>query len=175
MVFVVNTPYSTFLYQLYQLIGSFLNDFYCSHRTCFCQMGFKFLSFCLINISKFRWQKSIYFSFLSQRRLIEWINLSFYFHNSFCYLKSKVLISKRSMKMKIQVNFYFDNFLLFFEIQGTLSINKFILDSYNQLKQCDLSKKTLYKDIIQSLTCAYIGLIWQQCAGSSDFRLWAPK
>ena len=42
-------------------------------------------------------------------------------------------------------------------MQGSVSVKKYILDSYNQLKQCDLSKKTLYIDIIQSLTGADTG------------------
>ena len=49
--------------------------------------------------------------------------------------------------------------IMFFEIQGTVSVTKFMLDSYNQLKQCDLSKKTLYIVIIQSLTGVNVGLI----------------
>ena len=38
--------------------------------------------------------------------------------------------------MKIEVDFYFDNFFL--EIQGAVNVKKFILDSCNQLKQCNL-------------------------------------
>ena len=49
--------------------------------------------------------------------------------------------------------------IFFFEIHGTVSVNKFILDSYIKLKQCDLSSKTLYTGIIHSLTDANIDLI----------------
>ena len=36
----------------------------------------------------------------------------------------------------------------FFETpRAAVSVNKFIIDIYNQLKQCDLAKKTLYKVI----------------------------
>ena len=49
--------------------------------------------------------------------------------------------------------------MMFCEKQGTVRVTKFILDSYNQLKQYDLSKKTLYIIIIQSLTDDTTGLI----------------
>ena len=39
-------------------------------------------------------------------------------------------------------------FFFFFETpRAAVSVNKFIIDIYNQLKQCDLAKKTLYKVI----------------------------
>ena len=76
----------------------------------------------------------------------------------------KALISKKSVKMKIEVDFYFDNFFFFkYKRQWTLT-NLFLR-----------SKKTLYIDTIQSLTGTNIGLIWQLCADSSDFLLWVPK
>ena len=81
MASFVNTPLPHFPVSIIPAyIGSFLKDFYCLLQTCFCQMSFKFLFFCLINISKFRWQKSIYFFFPSQPGLIEWINIWLFSH-----------------------------------------------------------------------------------------------
>ena len=42
--------------------------------------------------------------------------------------------------------FIFTFFFFFFETpRAAVSVNKFIIDIYNQLKQWDLAKKTLYK------------------------------
>ena len=41
---------------------------------------------------------------------------------------------------------FFFFFFFFFETpRAAVSVNKFIIDIYNQLKQWDLAKKTLYK------------------------------
>ena len=122
--------------------------------------------FCLINISCFWWQKSIYFSFLSHPGLVEWINFNFYFHISFCYLKRfyEGLNFKKKRENENWSWFLFWQFF-FLKYKGQWTLTNLFLRS----------KKTLYIDTIQSLTGTNIGLIWQLCADSSDFLLWVPK
>ena len=92
------------------------------------------------------------FSILCQPRLIKWINLNFYYHIPIWYLKIfyEGLDTKKKHGNETLSWFLFWQFFFFFffEILGVVRFNKFILDSYNQLKQCDLGMKTLYIDLI---------------------------
>ena len=60
----VNTPLPHFPVSIIPVYMNLFKGFCCLLRTCFCQMDFKFLFFCLINISKFRWQTWINLFFL---------------------------------------------------------------------------------------------------------------
>ena len=78
-------------------------------------------------------------------------NLNFYIHISFCFFKriykgvdTKKKRENENLSWFLFWHFFSGFFLVFFEIQGTVSISKFILDNYNQLKEFDLSKKTLH-------------------------------
>ena len=111
-------------------------------------------------------------------RINQMNKLGFLFSHFFLLPQKEGLDTKKKRENENVSWFLFLQFCCcccFLKYEGTVGVNKLILDSYNQLKQCDLSKKTLYIVIIQSLTGANIGLIWQRCADSSGFLLWSPK
>ena len=143
----VNTPLPHFPVSIIPGYMNLFKGFCCLLRTCFCQMDFKFLFSCLINISKFRWQTWINLFFLPIPTRINRMNkLKFLFSHFFLLPQKEGLDTKKKREIENLSWFLFLQFFCcrccFLKYKGTARVNKLFLDSYNQLKQYDLSKNT---------------------------------